>query len=83
MRYNTRDLRQMLTEIDGRAKGLSGWEIEFIASLLDNPPDRFSVQQAKKIAEIWQTKIGEEERGENLTNRREESDDDTFEEEFL
>lgn len=50
---------QVLVEhIDSFGKGLSKWEIKFIADLIDNPPDSFSEKQIAVIHRIYDEKCG-------------------------
>ena len=45
---------QVLVEhIDIFAKGLSEWEIKFIADMIDNPPEKYSEKQIKIIHRIY------------------------------
>jgi len=42
--------------IDQFAKNLSEWEIKFIASLIDDPPESYSDSQATVINRIYDQK---------------------------
>ena len=48
---------QVLVEhIDTFGKGLSKWEVDFIAGLIDNPPDEYSEKQINIIHRIYDEK---------------------------
>ena len=50
---------QVLVEhIDTFGKGLSEWEINFIADMIDNPPEEHSPKQIKIIHRIYNEKCG-------------------------
>ena len=46
----------LVEHIDTFGKGLSEWEIKFIADLLDNPPEEYSTNQIKIINRIYDQK---------------------------
>ena len=46
----------LVDHIDTFGKGLSAWEINFIANLIDNPPDNYSKKQIKIIDRIYEEK---------------------------
>ena len=45
-----------LKHIDAFGKGLSDWEIKFVADLIDNPPKEFSGKQNEIIERIYDEK---------------------------
>ena len=48
---------QVLVEhIDSFGKNLNEWEINFIANLMDNPPQEYSEKQIKIIERIYNEK---------------------------
>ncbi len=50
---------QILVEhIDTFGKGLSEWEIKFIANMINNPPEEYSEKQIKVIHRIYIHKCG-------------------------
>ena len=46
----------LVEHIDSFGKGLSKWEINFIADLIDNPPKKYSKKQVKIINRIYDEK---------------------------
>jgi hypothetical protein len=42
----------LVKEVDEKGRGLNPWEIEFIASFIDNPPKTFTEAQLKKVRQI-------------------------------
>ena len=52
------DPKVLVEHIDSFGKGLSKWEIDFIASLIDNPPDEYSEKQVEIINRIYDQKCG-------------------------
>ncbi len=46
----------LVEHIDTFGKGLSDWEINFIANLLDNPPKTYSAKQVEIINRIYDEK---------------------------
>ena len=50
------DPKDLVEHIDSFGKGLSQWEIEFIANLIDNPPERYSDRQVEVIERIYEQK---------------------------
>ena len=46
----------LVEHIDSFGKNLNKWEIKFIASLIDNPPDEYSKKQIKIINRIYNEK---------------------------
>jgi hypothetical protein len=51
------DLRAMLAEIDESGEGLTEWEVNFIARLIDSRAKRFTPAQAKQIRRIHQERV--------------------------
>ena len=47
----------LLTEIDEDGEDLTTWEIDLVADMIDNPPERLSVAQREKIQQIWNEKV--------------------------
>lgn len=49
----------MVEEIDERGRGLTEWEVKFIAQFVDNPHllRRASKRQAECINDIWQKRV--------------------------
>ncbi len=43
----------LVKHIDSFGKGLSDWEIKFIANMIDNPPEKYSEKQIKIIHRIY------------------------------
>lgn len=52
------DALKMLEEIDEDATGLSEWEEQFVADLIDREQKRFSWRQAERISVIWEDQFG-------------------------
>ena len=48
--------KDIVKHIDQLGKNLSKWEIAFIASLIDNMPDKFTKKQTEVIHRIYDTK---------------------------
>jgi hypothetical protein len=48
--------RMYVEHIDSFGNNLSDWEVGFIADLLDNPPEKYSVKQMKIIERIYDEK---------------------------
>lgn len=51
------DLLDCVTEIDVCGEGLTEWEVEFIASLIDNPPDEVTEKQEQIITRIYSQRV--------------------------
>lgn len=49
--------QKMLTRVDKFGKGLSPWEIEFVAGLIDNPPHTPSEKQIAILKRIDDEKV--------------------------
>jgi hypothetical protein len=47
---------EIVEHIDGFAKNLTEWEINFIANLIDNPPDEYTKRQIRVIDRIYEEK---------------------------
>jgi hypothetical protein len=52
------DPKVLVEHIDSFAHGLSEWEINFIANIIDNPPEMYSEKQAEVINRIYDKKCG-------------------------
>lgn len=52
------DPKVLVEHIDSFAHGLSEWEINFIANIIDNPPEMYSEKQAEVINRIYDQKCG-------------------------
>jgi len=50
------DLETLVEHIDTFGKGLTEWEVNFIANLLDHPPRRYSANQIEVINRIYDEK---------------------------
>jgi hypothetical protein len=50
------DPKTLVEHIDSFGKGLSQWETNFIADLIDNPPARYTEAQIKVIERIYEQK---------------------------
>ena len=50
------DPKVLVEHIDSFGKGLSEWEIDFIANLMDNPPRIYSPKQTEIINRIYNEK---------------------------
>ena len=50
------DNKVIVDHIDTFGKGLSEWEIQFIAGLIDNPPQNYSEKQIAIIERIYNEK---------------------------
>ena len=50
------EVGKIVEHIDSFGKGLTAWEIKFIADLLDNPPEVFSPKQIAFINRLYDTK---------------------------
>ena len=50
------DPKVLVEHIDSFGKGLSDWEINFIAGLIDNPPTNYSEKQVAVIERIYDEK---------------------------
>ena len=50
------DPKVLVEHIDFYAHGLSKWEVNFIADLLDNPPEEYSKRQVFVINRIYDEK---------------------------
>ncbi len=50
------DSKVLIDHIDTFGKGLSKWEVDFIANLIDHPPEAFSEKQIAIINRIYDEK---------------------------
>lgn len=50
------EVKELVEHIDNFGKGLSKWEIGFIANLIDNPPKEYSTKQISVINRICDEK---------------------------
>ena len=50
------DPKILVEHIDSFGKGLSEWEINFIADMMDNPPESYSKKQIEIINRIYDKK---------------------------
>lgn len=50
------DPKILVEHIDSFGKGLTDWEIKFIAGLIDDPPDHYSPARATVINRIYDEK---------------------------
>jgi hypothetical protein len=55
-------VREMLLEIDEDGEGLTSWEIDFVADLVDRHAARFTAEQAAKIEEIHRRRVEDQDR---------------------
>ena len=51
------DLLDMVAEIDLCAEDLTEWEVDFIAHLIDNPPDNITQRQEETIKRIYKQRM--------------------------
>ena len=52
------DPKVLVDHIDSFGKGLSDWEVNFIADMIDHPPEVYSEKQVKIINRIYDEKCG-------------------------
>ena len=52
------DPAELVECIDLFGKGLTGWEVKFIANMVDNPPAHYSEKQVEIINRIYDEKCG-------------------------
>jgi hypothetical protein len=50
------DPKVLVEHIDSFGHGLSEWEVNFIADMMDNPPDVYSEKQKAIIERIYEQK---------------------------
>lgn len=50
-------IKERIKDVDENGVGLTEWEINFIAELIDNPPRHISVKQEEIIDRIWEQKV--------------------------
>jgi len=50
------DPRELVEHIDKYGHGLTEWEINFIANMIDSPPDTYSEKQIEIINRIYDEK---------------------------
>ena len=50
------DAEVLVEHIDSFGKGLTDWEIKFIADMIDNPPDEYTPPMIKVINRIYDQK---------------------------
>ena len=50
------DPKVLVEHIDSFGKGLTDWEIKFIADLIDNPPETYSEGRIRVINRIYDEK---------------------------
>ena len=50
---NINKIIDMIGHIDSSGEGLTEWEINFIADLIDNPPKTYTEKQIKVIYKIY------------------------------
>jgi hypothetical protein len=50
------DPKVLIEHIDSFAKGLSEWEINFVADMIDHPPERYTEKQLAIIERIYDQK---------------------------
>ena len=50
------DPQVLVEHIDSFGKGLTKWEVGFIANLIDNPPENYSEKQVEVINRIYDEK---------------------------
>lgn len=51
------DFEKLLTRVDTYGKGLTEWEINFVSSLIDDPPDHPSKKQIDILKRIDKEKV--------------------------
>ena len=56
MDMNKEDTAELVEHIDTFGKKLSNWEVNFIGSLIDDPPDEYSDKQVEVIERIYDEK---------------------------
>ena len=49
--------QKMLTRVDKYGKGLTDWEVDFVAGLIDNPPHTPSEKQIAILKRIDEQKV--------------------------
>lgn len=47
----------IVQEIDEKGEKLSDWEKQFIASLIDNPPEWYSKKQEETVKRIYDQRV--------------------------
>ena len=57
LRKKCRDLLDMVAEIDLCAEDLTEWEVDFIAHLIDSPPDNITQRQEETIKRIYKQRM--------------------------
>ncbi len=50
------EISKLIKIIDEEGYNLNNWELEFIASMLDNPPKKYTKNQINKIKQIYDLK---------------------------
>ncbi len=53
---NKHNLTVLVHHIDSFGKNLSKWDIDFIADMIDDPPEEYSKNQKKQILRIYDQK---------------------------
>ena len=51
------DTADKIRKIDQDGEGLTSWEIDFIASFIDNPPRSFTQKQIEIVDRIWNQRV--------------------------
>jgi len=54
---NDKEYAEIIDCIDTFGKGLTEWEVKFIADLIDNPPEIYSPKRRKIIERIYEEKV--------------------------
>lgn len=51
------DWKERVRRIDEEGEDLTEWEIDFISSLVDEPPENYSRKQKDKIEQLFKEKV--------------------------
>lgn len=51
------EIEELVDCIDSFGKGLNKWEVNFIAGLVDNPPEEYSPNRREVINRIYREKV--------------------------
>lgn len=57
IQHDDRGVRRKLIEIDKHGKGLTLWEIDFVADLLEGDAEKFSPIEVRKINQIHDDRV--------------------------
>lgn len=50
-------IKERIKDVDENGEGLTEWEINFIAEMIDKPPTYFTEKQEDIINRIWEQKV--------------------------